>query len=312
MLAGGKRPSHTIIPGFMEKGDQHIGFGIMGGSNQAMAHAQFVSNVVDYGMRTSSRRWNRRGSSKNNGAPGCDVRIEGRVPAAVIRRPETTRSSGATRPFRSTIPPLRVEAKRSYITRRPRRSSARRTRGRMGRQCRSPFGSRSPTGYNEGFMRVLSSFVLLAVSTCAQTLPVNWRIQPAGTQVALDSLPLSAAVSPDGKFLTYALNAGGHPSISVVDTSAMKETARVAIADAGLGVAFSPDGRRLYAGGGSRNVVFEFTFSPAGDLKPSREISTGQPAGSINGTNFIGDVAVSPDAVEPFLARPISSMTASW
>ena len=28
----------------MEKGDLHIGFGIMGGLNQAQAHAQFVSN----------------------------------------------------------------------------------------------------------------------------------------------------------------------------------------------------------------------------------------------------------------------------
>ena len=139
-------------------------------------------------------------------------------------------------------------------------------------------------------MRMLSPLVLLALSACAQTLPVNWQVQPAGTQIALDSLPLSAAVSPDGKFL-LALNAGSQPSISVVETGAMKETARVAIADAGLGLAFSPDGRRVYAGGGSRNAVLEFTFSSAGELKVSREISAGPPAAM----NFIGDVAVSPD-----------------
>ena len=40
---GGKRPFHTIIPAFMERGDQHIGFGIMGGANQPLAHAQFAS-----------------------------------------------------------------------------------------------------------------------------------------------------------------------------------------------------------------------------------------------------------------------------
>jgi len=134
------------------------------------------------------------------------------------------------------------------------------------------------------------SLPLLAACAYAQTLPANWRVQPAGTQVALDSLPLSAAASPDGKFL-LALNAGSRPSISVIETGAMKETARVAIADAGLGLAFSPDGRRVYAGGGARNVVLEFTFSPAGELKPSREISAGQPAPM----NFIGDVAASPD-----------------
>ena len=49
-LAPRKRPFHTIIPAFMEKGDVHIGIGIMGGLNQAQAHAQFVSNIVDHGM----------------------------------------------------------------------------------------------------------------------------------------------------------------------------------------------------------------------------------------------------------------------
>ena len=50
LLAPRKRPLHTIIPAFMSKGDVKIGFGIMGGFNQAQAHAQFVANVVDYGM----------------------------------------------------------------------------------------------------------------------------------------------------------------------------------------------------------------------------------------------------------------------
>ncbi len=84
LIAGGKRPSHTIIPGFMEKGDQHIGFGIMGGSNQAMAHAQFVSNIADYGMNVQQAMETAR--FRKTGAPGCDVRIEGRVPAAAIQR----------------------------------------------------------------------------------------------------------------------------------------------------------------------------------------------------------------------------------
>ncbi|HEX5482598.1 MAG TPA: gamma-glutamyltransferase family protein, partial [Terriglobia bacterium] len=39
-LAPHKRPFHTIIPAFMQKGNLHIGFGIMGGLNQPQAHAQ--------------------------------------------------------------------------------------------------------------------------------------------------------------------------------------------------------------------------------------------------------------------------------
>ncbi len=37
VLAGGKRPFHTIIPAFMERGDLHIGFGIMGGPNPELS-----------------------------------------------------------------------------------------------------------------------------------------------------------------------------------------------------------------------------------------------------------------------------------
>jgi gamma-glutamyltranspeptidase/glutathione hydrolase len=83
VLAGGKRPFHTLIPGFMEKGDQHIGFGIMGGSNQAMAHAQFVSNLVDFGMNVQQAMDAAR--FRKSGARGCDVLIESRVPAAALQ-----------------------------------------------------------------------------------------------------------------------------------------------------------------------------------------------------------------------------------
>jgi gamma-glutamyltranspeptidase / glutathione hydrolase len=84
VLAGGKRPFHTIIPAFMERGDDHIGFGIMGGAVQPMAHAQFVSNYVDYGMSLQQALEAPR-FFKNN-APGCDVYIESRVPAQTLQQ----------------------------------------------------------------------------------------------------------------------------------------------------------------------------------------------------------------------------------
>lgn len=83
-LLPGKRPFHTIIPGFMEKDSAKIGFGIMRGLNQAQAHAQFISYVVDHGanlqMALEGARFTRRGVS------GCDVMIESRVPAAEIEK----------------------------------------------------------------------------------------------------------------------------------------------------------------------------------------------------------------------------------
>ncbi len=80
-LAGRKRPFHTIIPAFMEKGSVHIGFGIMGGLNQAQAHAQFVSYMVDHGMNIQAALEAPRFTKLNFG--GCDVMIEARVPPDV-------------------------------------------------------------------------------------------------------------------------------------------------------------------------------------------------------------------------------------
>jgi len=82
-LAGHKRPFHTIIPAFMEKGDDHIGFGIMGGANQPLAHAQFVSNFVDYGMNLQAAMETARFTVHSNFNIGCKILIEDRVPADV-------------------------------------------------------------------------------------------------------------------------------------------------------------------------------------------------------------------------------------
>ena len=81
-LAPRKRPFHTIIPAFLERGDQHIGFGIMGGANQPLAHAQFVSNVADYGMNIQAAMETARFTVSPE--RGCHIRIESRVKSEVL------------------------------------------------------------------------------------------------------------------------------------------------------------------------------------------------------------------------------------
>jgi gamma-glutamyltranspeptidase/glutathione hydrolase len=83
VLAGRKRPLHTIIPAFMEKGDTRVAFGIMGGWNQAQAHAQFVSNIADFGMNIQGALDAPRFSKET--FPGCDVNFESRIPDGVLK-----------------------------------------------------------------------------------------------------------------------------------------------------------------------------------------------------------------------------------
>jgi gamma-glutamyltranspeptidase/glutathione hydrolase len=77
-LAPRKRPFHTIIPGFLEQGTQHIAFGIMRGVNQPQAQMQFVSNIVDHKMNIQAALEAPRFTKLTAG--GCDLFIEARVP----------------------------------------------------------------------------------------------------------------------------------------------------------------------------------------------------------------------------------------
>jgi gamma-glutamyltranspeptidase/glutathione hydrolase len=90
VLVPRKRPFHTIIPAFMEKGDIHIGFGIMGGANQPLAHAQFVSNLVDYNMNIQAALEFPR-FTVTSGAVTCDLFIESRIKPNVL---DALRSKG--------------------------------------------------------------------------------------------------------------------------------------------------------------------------------------------------------------------------
>jgi gamma-glutamyltranspeptidase/glutathione hydrolase len=81
VLAGRKRPLHTIIPGMMEHGSVRIAFGIMGGFNQSQAHAQFVSKVADFGMNIQEALDSPRFTKLT--FEGCDVKVESRIAPAV-------------------------------------------------------------------------------------------------------------------------------------------------------------------------------------------------------------------------------------
>ena len=61
-VAGGKRPYHTIIPGFVTKDDRPLlSFGVMGGHMQPQGHVQMILRIFDYGLNlqaaSDAPRW---------------------------------------------------------------------------------------------------------------------------------------------------------------------------------------------------------------------------------------------------------------
>jgi DNA-binding beta-propeller fold protein YncE len=72
---------------------------------------------------------------------------------------------------------------------------------------------------------------------------------------------MSAALAPDGRMMA-ALNGGYLPSsIDLLDMETVRKVSGVPITDGWRGLVFSPDGAKLYAGGGARGRIVEMTVS---------------------------------------------------
>jgi len=121
-------------------------------------------------------------------------------------------------------------------------------------------------------------------------LNTGWKIQPAGTSIPLSTLPMSHAVSPDGRRVAV-LNGGYNPaSVNLIDPEARRVTAEAEIGDGWRGLAFSPSGAELYAGNGARGSIT--AVSVEGDsltVEKRIDLFPGEKAGS---PHLISEIAV--------------------
>jgi gamma-glutamyltranspeptidase/glutathione hydrolase len=76
--APGKRPFHTIIPGFvMKDGQPFMSFGLMGGDMQPQGHAQVLTDIIDFGLNIQeaddAARWRHIGNAEPTGEPSTGI-----------------------------------------------------------------------------------------------------------------------------------------------------------------------------------------------------------------------------------------------
>ena len=93
VYAPGKRPFHTIIPGFvMKDGKPWEAFGVMGGGMQPQGHVQVLTNQIDFDLGVQeagdASRWQHEGDNEPTGEKmenGGYVNLETGIPAETQR-----------------------------------------------------------------------------------------------------------------------------------------------------------------------------------------------------------------------------------
>jgi len=93
VYAPGKRPFHTIIPGFvMKDGKPWAAFGVMGGGMQPQGHVQVLTNQIDFGLNVQeagdASRWQHEGDNEPTGEKmenGGYVEVESGIPYESVR-----------------------------------------------------------------------------------------------------------------------------------------------------------------------------------------------------------------------------------
>jgi len=129
-------------------------------------------------------------------------------------------------------------------------------------------------------------------------LPNGWRIAPAGEHIDAGDLPLAMALHPDGRHLVITNNGWSKPSLRVVDLARRQVIQKLGLDHAWLGIAWRPDGRRLYSSGGADNSIREVEWTGS-KLVPGRRLVVAPPQSTkderLMNAGFMGGLALSPD-----------------
>lgn len=128
------------------------------------------------------------------------------------------------------------------------------------------------TRFHETQLRITAVLIILFLSAAGiysqvtgQTgsnrvsLPNGWHLSPVGKMLPAGDLPLNIAISPTGKLAAVTNNGQSDQSIQLINIKKGVVTDVVEIGKSWLGLAFSDDGKSLYASGGNDNMIIIYS-----------------------------------------------------
>jgi len=132
--------------------------------------------------------------------------------------------------------------------------------------------------------------------------PHGWTVTPPGSQVTLGDFPMGGVLSPDHRYLLVSNDGQGEQSLQVVDVNTQQVVQTIPYKSPEalyLGVAFSPDGKTVYASAGGNNKIRVYGFENGSLTERSPIMLTDK-----NKTNFYpAGISVSKDGKSLLVAN---------
>ncbi len=131
----------------------------------------------------------------------------------------------------------------------------------------------------------------------------GWRITPAGRHIVTGDMLLGGAVSPDGRTLAIVNSGYNANALHLVDLKTEKEFARVQLGRSWNGLAWAPDGQRIYVSAGIQNRLGDVHVVGKNELG---QWVAGKPlhlAGEDPKTKGISGLALSADGLTLFVSN---------
>src|ERR687883_1113975 len=164
----------------------------------------------------------------------------------------------------------------------------------------------------------LALFTLLAASPASpargqnsepKRLPTGQRLDPSGDSVTLGSMPLAMLPAPGGEKLIVSLGGWREQGIQVVDLATRRVDQTLKQDGAFFGLAFSRDGRTLYASGGNEDSVYCYDWDgTSASLRTRIELAKKEP--NKTGSRYPAGLAVSDDGRFLYVAENVGDAIA--
>src|SRR5262249_13507919 len=124
----------------------------------------------------------------------------------------------------------------------------------------------------------------------------GWKTTPAGRHLPSGDMILSGQVSPDGKFFAFTNTGYTSHALHIVDLGTEQEIATFPVEQAWSGLAFAPDGKRIFISSGAgypNNDIQYFDRWDNGGWRTSRAGYT--LLGAVKNKTAVSSISISAD-----------------